>query len=135
MITMRASKCTQSIFNWSVLHPHIFYLRCASQLLLISPNILWSTSIILERNNRIIRAVSIINNHHLQKYGLRTMQIMHRENAHMQLIARALNIKKGENEIIRSIRDTQRCVSPSLPLCLHQTREGVHYFLFLISYF
>ena len=33
-----------------------------------------------------------------------------RENAHMQLIAPALNIEKGENEIIRSIRDAQRCV-------------------------
>ena len=41
---------------------------------------------------------------------------MQSENAHMQLIAlAALNIEKGENEIIRSIGDARPCVSvPSL---------------------
>ena len=51
---------------------------------------------------------------------------MHCENAHMQLIARAVNIEEGENEIIRSIRDAQQCASPSLLLCFHQSGGGVH---------
>ena len=59
---------------------------------------------------------------------------MHWENAHMQLIAPALNIEKGENEIIRSIRDAQRCASPSLLPSIQRKKGGMPAFLFVFRF-